>query len=74
MVGFWFPESLGQVNLAGYHFHFVAEQRQAGGHVLDLRADNLSVTVDETPRFQLMLPDESSAFRNWSPDAAGNEN
>lgn len=45
LVGFWFPESLRHVNVPGYHFHFIARDRAAGGHVLDLTIDAGRVAV-----------------------------
>jgi acetolactate decarboxylase len=35
MVGFRLPSYLENVNVTGYHFHFLTTDRQAGGHVLD---------------------------------------
>jgi acetolactate decarboxylase len=36
LVGFWFPESMRHNNVPGYHFHFITDDKAAGGHVLDL--------------------------------------
>jgi acetolactate decarboxylase len=35
MVGFRFPDYLEGANAAGYHFHFITDDRTVGGHVLD---------------------------------------
>ncbi len=35
MVGFWFPRYASGINVPGYHFHFISEDRKKGGHVLD---------------------------------------
>ena len=37
MVGFWSPPYASGVEIAGYHLHFVTDDRTAGGHVLDCR-------------------------------------
>ncbi|MDD2236924.1 MAG: acetolactate decarboxylase [Kiritimatiellae bacterium] len=34
LVGVRFPSYMSGVNMAGYHFHFLSEDRQFGGHVL----------------------------------------
>jgi acetolactate decarboxylase len=41
----------------GYHFHFIAEDRTAGGHLLDCIADNVLVEIDYTTEFYMVLPD-----------------
>lgn len=44
LVGFRFPDATSGIEVAGYHLHFLADDRSAGGHVLDL------VLVDGTAR------------------------
>ena len=34
MVGFYFPDYMGALNVPGYHFHFISDDKKAGGHVL----------------------------------------
>ena len=47
MVGFRCPQYIGEVNVAGYHMHFISGDRKCGGHVLDCRlADNLAHVDD----------------------------
>ena len=48
MVGFRCPSFLKDVNVPGYHFHFLTKDRQAGGHVLDCALENLTIQVDPT--------------------------
>lgn len=35
LVGFWFPHYLDGINVGGFHFHFIDEKKEYGGHVLD---------------------------------------
>ena len=35
LVGFWTPLYAGTINVAGWHLHFLTDDRTAGGHVLD---------------------------------------
>lgn len=35
VVGFWFPEYMKTINVPGFHFHFIDEQRCKGGHLFD---------------------------------------
>jgi acetolactate decarboxylase len=62
MVGFWSPPYASGVEVAGYHLHFLSDDRRAGGHVLDCRGRDLRVRVEEESDVHLALPD-TAAFR-----------
>ncbi|MFC4218946.1 acetolactate decarboxylase [Flagellimonas marina] len=47
IVGFFVPPSLKGVNVPGFHFHFLSEDKKHGGHVLDLEIDKALVEVGE---------------------------
>ena len=49
LVGFWMPAYMGNTNAAGYHLHFLSEDCQKGGHVLDLTLKEAEIIMDETP-------------------------
>ena len=36
LIGYYMPTYFSKVNVTGYHFHFISEDKQFGGHVLDL--------------------------------------
>ena len=57
VVGLYCPEYMKELNAAGWHFHFVSEDRQNGGHVLDLDIDSAELKWDNTPGFNMLLPD-----------------
>lgn len=46
MVGFWTPDVLGAVNVAGFHFHAITQDVTAGGHVLDCYAHDVEIEID----------------------------
>ena len=56
VVGIWAPEFSEGLNVPGYHFHFITEDRKAGGHILDLQVDEAKATVDITAGFAMQLP------------------
>ena len=58
LVGFWFPEYLGNLNEAGFHLHFLDSQRKAGGHVLEMLLDAASVRVQGSRGYSLRLPEK----------------
>ncbi len=62
IVGFYCPAWAKGVNLPGLHLHYISADRQSGGHVLDLRAKRLAVTLDRTAGLFLVAPDDDPEF------------
>jgi acetolactate decarboxylase len=56
LVGFRFPRYAQGLNVAGYHFHFITEDRSAGGHVLELGLAGGELRVDGEADLRLELP------------------
>lgn len=50
-IGFIAPEFTAQVNIPGYHLHFIDDDRENGGHVFGFQADSLSVEIDRIQGF-----------------------
>jgi acetolactate decarboxylase len=61
LVGIWAPQFSSTLNIAGYHFHFLSEDRTKGGHLLECSGKNLRVRVERLNDFHLSLP-ESEEF------------
>ena len=57
MVGFYCPDFIGQINVAGYHLHFVSDDKKLAGHVMEFDAKNLEVQMDYMFEYQFVLPD-----------------
>jgi len=62
IVGFRTPEYVGGINVPGYHLHFITNDKQAGGHVLELEIENVSVNIDYTSDFYLVLPENKEFY------------
>ena len=56
MVGFFCPEFIGNINVAGYHLHFVSDDEQFAGHVMEFEGDNLTVDMDYIYEYTFVLP------------------
>jgi acetolactate decarboxylase len=63
LVGFWSPTFAGAVDIPGYHFHFLSDDRTMGGHVLDCAGSNLRLRVQKINEFHLSLPDTEEFLR-----------
>jgi acetolactate decarboxylase len=67
LVGFRLPQYFKDVNVAGYHFHFVTNDCKKGGHLLDGQFLNPVVDVETLKDWQIRLPN-NSAFEQASLD------
>ena len=56
VVGFRFPDYAQGINVAGYHLHFVSEDRRCGGHVLDCRLRSAVIAIDHSSELHVELP------------------
>ena len=57
LVGFWSPPYSAAISVPGYHFHFLDDDRQFGGHVFDLSANDLSVEMHIESDIHVALPE-----------------
>ncbi|MFV8320966.1 acetolactate decarboxylase [Mycobacterium sp. 23] len=61
LVGFRTPDFEQGISVAGYHLHFLNDDRNAGGHVLDFTLERGDVGVSGASQLHLSLP-TSGAF------------
>ncbi|MCK5540094.1 MAG: acetolactate decarboxylase [Deltaproteobacteria bacterium] len=62
IVGFRSPPFVKGINVPGYHFHFLDQKRQSGGHILDLETISGTCQLDILNTFTLVLPTDSSSL------------
>ena len=60
-VGFWTPIYARTLNVAGWHLHFVTDDRTGGGHVLDCQGVDLRVQLQDLADVRIAMP-ETAAF------------
>jgi len=61
LVGYWFPEYLSALNAPGYHLHFISDDRQIAGHLLECSLNSATIAIDYLDRVTLQIP-QSAAF------------
>lgn len=75
LVGFYLPQYMAGVNVAGFHLHYLSDDRTGGGHLLDCTADRVRVALDITPNLRLSLPESGGfAAADLSGDRSGEVN
>lgn len=57
LVGFCSPPYSAAISVPGYHFHFIDEDRQRGGHVFDIKAHGLVAHTHLESDIHLALPE-----------------
>ena len=62
LVGSWFPGYMKGVNVPGYHFHFITEDKKAGGHLLECQTENVRIGIDYTSNSYLSLPEDEEFY------------
>lgn len=57
LVGYYSPPFVKGVNVPGFHWHFLTEDRTGGGHVLDCVFEPATARLDALRSFTVKLPD-----------------
>ena len=61
VVGFYTPVFFKGLNVAGFHLHFISDDKKTGGHILDMTAGPGTVAeLDITDGFAMSLPTSGS--------------
>lgn len=61
LAGFRMPEYEQGISVAGYHLHFIDDDRRRGGHCLEFELDRGSVAMGCSSELHLSLP-QTAAF------------
>ena len=59
LIGFRTPQYMQGINVAGYHEHFITDDRQGGGHVLDYSLESGVLTFGAISKLVVDLPEDS---------------
>lgn len=62
IVGFRLPSYVKGINVPGYHLHFITEALDAGGHLLECSFKDITVEIDDTSEFFMVLPDNKEFY------------
>ena len=63
LVGLWSPGFSSAFSVAGYHFHFLSEDRLEGGHLLESESGPLRLRMEALIDFHLALPETESFLK-----------
>jgi acetolactate decarboxylase len=63
LVGFRCPSYVKALNVPGYHLHFISDDKQKGGHLLDCTIESIEINLDVVDNLYMELP-TSKTFQN----------
>ena len=61
LIGFRCPAYMQGIYAPGFHLHFISEDRQKGGHVLEANVANLTAQIGYLTQMHLLLPDNDAS-------------
>lgn len=69
LIGFRTPQYMQGINVAGYHEHFITDDRQGGGHLLDYQLEHGTLSFGEISKLVIDLPGDSDFLHaNLNPE------
>ena len=60
VMGFYCPPFVNGINVPGYHLHFLSDDKNFGGHLLEFEMESGLLQVDKINNFKMILPEENS--------------
>ncbi len=67
LVGLRCPEWMGTLNVSGYHWHFLSDDHQIGGHLLDCEFTGATLDYDECTSVVIHIP-QTAEFDQFDAD------
>jgi acetolactate decarboxylase len=62
MIGFRLPVYMNIANAPGYHFHYLNNGRDAGGHVLDCIVQKATIEIDQMNEWYTIIPSDDEFY------------
>jgi acetolactate decarboxylase len=56
LVGYRLPSFMEGAHISGYHFHFLSDKKDAGGHIIDLKTKSITIEIDKLDSYTVDLP------------------
>ena len=73
VVGFRCPPYVQGINMPEYHLHFLTEDKEAGGHILEMRIKECKLSIEYIYDFRMLLPKEGMFYTTNLSDSRQGE-
>ncbi|CAN5396337.1 alpha-acetolactate decarboxylase [soil metagenome] len=64
LAGYKLPAFMEGAHITGNHFHFLSDKKDAGGHLIELLTDNITIEVETLSSYTMELP-QNAGFKNF---------
>jgi acetolactate decarboxylase len=64
LAGFFTPEYIININVPGYHLHFLSDDKSSGGHLLECDIQEAIIHISYISSFEMKLPDSQEFYEN----------
>jgi acetolactate decarboxylase len=71
LVGFWTPEYARSLNVPGYHLHFLSDDLNSGGHLLQCNGAKMHLEIQREGNYHVALPETDRQMHN--PEVSAHE-
>lgn len=69
IIGVFCPDYVDKLNMPGWHFHFISDDKTKGGHLFDLSFAEAQIDIDQKTQYEIILPTNNKfATINLSAD------
>ena len=72
LVCVYFPDYMDGINAAGWHLHFLSEDKKYGGHVFDISLNQGDASFNRITNVEVRIPD-TPAFDTYALKGASQE-
>jgi acetolactate decarboxylase len=56
LIGYRLPSFMDNTNIAGYHFHYLSGKKDAGGHIIDVKTEDIVIEIDILDSYTVKVP------------------
>jgi acetolactate decarboxylase len=64
LIGYRLPAYMDNTNISGYHFHYLSDQKDAGGHIVDLITGEVDIEISFMDSYTIQVP-STPAFNHF---------
>lgn len=65
LIGYRLPAFMDNTNISGYHFHYLSDNKQQGGHMVDLHTDDITIEISILDSYTVLVPTKNAAFDHF---------
>jgi acetolactate decarboxylase len=62
IIGFKIPAYSGSINVHDYHFHFLTQDKKAGGHLLECSVKDATIELDYIHQWNIEFPHDREFY------------